>query len=90
MNNLSRPIECEVRERIPQPAPEAEVVVEEVEVSPAWSSYEQQEQGSHAVIHGGRRWTVTVEPGEEVHLEARYVVKIYANNEVVGGNRRER
>jgi hypothetical protein len=32
---------------------------------------------------------MTIEPGQEVRLEANYVVKIYANNEVVGGNRRE-
>lgn len=89
VNNLSRTIECEVRERIPQPAADAEVVVEEISVEPAWNVYEQDEQGKHNVIRGGRKWSMTIEPGQEVRLEANYVVKIYANNEVVGGNRRE-
>jgi hypothetical protein len=89
VNNLTRTIECEVRERIPQPAPDAEVVIEELSVEPAWNVYEQDEQGKQNVIRGGRKWSLTIEPGQEVNLEANYVVKIYANNEVVGGNRRE-
>ena len=87
VNNLPRAVQCEVRERIPQPADDAEVVVEEVDVTPPWSPYDQEERG--VVVLGGRRWQVTVDAGAEVSLTARYVVKIYANNEIVGGNRRE-
>ena len=87
VNGLGRAVECEVRERIPQPAENAEVVVEEGEVSPAWSAYDQEER--RAKIVGGRRWTVRIDAGAEQKLTAKYVVKIYANNEVVGGNRRE-
>jgi len=87
VNGLGQPIECEVRERIPQPAENAEVVVEEGAVSPDWSAYDQEER--RAKIVGGRRWTVTIAAGAEQKLSAKYVVKIYANNEVVGGNRRE-
>lgn len=87
VNNLERPATCEVRERVPQPAPEAEVVVEEHGVKPPWEPYRQQERGQ--VIEGGRKWLFTVKPGATQKLQAQYRVKLYANNELVGGNRRE-
>lgn len=87
VNNLERPAKCEVRERVPQPAPEAEVVVEEGGIKPAWEPYKQEERGS--LIEGGRRWVFTVKPGATQKLTAQYRVKLYANNELVGGNRRE-
>lgn len=86
-NNLDREATFEVRERIPQPAPDAEVVVDEGKVVPSWEPYTQEER-SH-VVHGGRRWVVTVKPGGSQTLKAHYRVKLYANNEIVGGNRRE-
>ncbi len=86
-NDLPREVQCEIRERIPQPAKDAEVVVEEPLVTPAWEPYDQEERGRP--IEGGRRWKVALPPGQERELRARYVVKIYANNELVGGNRRE-
>ena len=92
VNNLERAIECDVRERIPHPAPDAEVVIEEVNVSPAWEAYDQRDRYAHAhaqILQGGKVWKLTLEPGEQVELLAHYVIKIYANNEVVGGNRRE-
>ena len=79
---------CEVRERIPQPAPDAEVVVEEGAVTPAWEPYTQQERGAKA-LEGGRRWRLTVPANHTQQLSAQYVVKLYANNELEGGNRRE-
>ncbi|HEY4219861.1 MAG TPA: DUF4139 domain-containing protein, partial [Myxococcota bacterium] len=87
VNHLERDIDIEVRERVPLPAPGAEVVVEEQKVDPPWQPYDQEERGQ--VIEGGRRWEVKVARGATHKLTARYVVKIYANNEVVGGNRRE-
>ena len=87
-NNLDRDITCEVRERIPQPAPDAEVVVEEGTVTPAWEPYTQQERGGK-VLEGGRRWRLTVPAHQTQQLSAQYVVKLYANNELEGGNRRE-
>lgn len=92
VNNLERTITCDVRERIPHPAPDAEVVIEEVNVSPPWKRYDQLERLAHAhasILEGGKVWNLTLDPGEQVELLAHYVVKIYANNEVVGGNRRE-
>lgn len=87
-NHLGRAIRCEVRERIPQPAQDAEVVVEEITVDPAWEKYEQVERTSQP-LSGGRRWRIALGAGERRALSARYGIKIYANNEVVGGNRRE-
>lgn len=87
VNHLDRSAECEVRERIPQPDQDAEVVVEEAEVKPPWEAYTQEELG--APLRGGRRWKVVVPAGRALKLEAKYAVKIYANNEIVGGNRRE-
>lgn len=87
VNHLDREARCEVRERIPQPEEGAEVVVEEGEVRPPWEPYLQDERG--APLRGGRRWNVTVPPSGTIQLAAKYAVKIYANNEVVGGNRRE-
>lgn len=87
VNNLGRSIDVEVRERIPQPDENAEVVVEEGAVSPPWQTYDQRERGR--VLVGGRRWTVQVAPHAELTLKAQYVVKIYANNAISGGNRRE-
>ncbi|MCA9571041.1 MAG: DUF4139 domain-containing protein, partial [Myxococcales bacterium] len=87
-NQLDRPIHAEVRERIPAPAENAEVAVEEVRVEPPWEPWDQRKVGGARVL-GGRRWTLDVPAGERTRLEAHYVVKIYANNEVVGGNRRE-
>ncbi|MEZ4317164.1 MAG: DUF4139 domain-containing protein [Myxococcota bacterium] len=86
-NPLPRAIQCEVRERIPQAAKDAEVDVEEVSVAPAWVPYDQLELGRKVL--GGRRWTIEVAPRSSAKLSAHYVVKIYANNEIVGGNRRE-
>jgi hypothetical protein len=86
-NHTDREIVCEVRERIPQPAEEAEVVVEEAEVDPPWEAYKQAERGRE--VQGGRRWQVSIEAGKPRTLKAAYVVKIYAQNELCGGNRRE-
>jgi hypothetical protein len=87
VNNLDREIACEVRERIPQPAPNAEVVVEEGTVTPPWEPYTQEERGRP--LEGGRRWRLGVPANSTRQLSAQYVVKLYANNELDGGNRRE-
>ncbi|MCK5796122.1 MAG: DUF4139 domain-containing protein, partial [Deltaproteobacteria bacterium] len=86
-NHLSRPARCEVRERIPQADENAEVVVEEVKVEPSWEPFDQREE--RRLLRGGRRWRIDIGSGEKKTLRASYVVKIYANNELVDGNRRE-
>jgi hypothetical protein len=87
-NQLGRTVDVEVRERIPQPAPEAEVVVEEGTVEPPWEPYTQTERVARR-LEGGRRWRLSIGAGERAKLRADYVVKIYAMNEIAGGNRRE-
>jgi hypothetical protein len=87
VNNLDREVACEVRERIPQPAADAEVVVEEGTITPAWEPYTQEERGTP--LEGGRRWRLSVPANSTRQLSAQYVVKLYANNELDGGNRRE-
>ncbi len=87
VNRLPRPIRCEVRERIPQAAEGAEIVVEESLVEPAWEVFDQRPQGEK--LEGGRLWKLALEPGQSVSLQAEYIVKVYIKNEVVGGNRRE-
>ncbi len=87
VNHLGRSARCEVRERIPQADENAEVVVEEVAVEPPWERYDQSERQRE--LYGGRRWKVEIAAGAKQRLRAGYVVKIYANNELVGGNRRE-
>ena len=87
VNNLSRSIAIEVRERLPVPQKDAEVVVEEGAVSPLWQVWDQTQ--FNRPIEGGRRWRLSIDAGATQRLEAEYVVKIYANNELAGGNRRE-
>ncbi len=86
-NRLGRDVQIAVRERIPQPATDAEVDVAEVSIEPAWGEWDQREVGPKLL--GGRQWEVEVPANGSLPLNAHYVVKIYANNEVVGGNRRE-
>jgi hypothetical protein len=87
VNHLGRAVEIEVRERVPVAAPNAEVQVSERDVTPAWEVWDQQERGE--VIKGGRRWQITVEAGATSTLKARYVLRLFSNAEIQGGNRRE-
>lgn len=88
VNHLGRTIDIEVRERVPTASAGAEVQVSEREVKPTWDAYDQEERGE--VIDGGRRWRVSVDAGASQALTARYVLRLFSNAEVQGGNRRER
>ena len=87
VNHLQRPIDIEVRERVPVPAPQAEVQVEERDVTPTWEAWDQMERGE--IIEGGRRWQIVVDAGAQQTLKARYVLRLFSNAEIQGGNRRE-
>ena len=87
VNHLSRAIDIEVRERVPVPAPNAEVQVEERAVTPPWQVWDQLERGE--IVDGGRRWEVVVAAGATAPLQARYVLRLFSNAELQGGNRRE-
>jgi len=86
-NRMSRDAKIEVRERIPIPQPDAKVDVNITQVTPEWEKYEQQER--NAPIKGGYRWRLNVPAGEERELIADYTIKIFVDNELVNGNRRE-
>jgi hypothetical protein len=86
-NRLSTIAALEVRERVPQPAPEEkDVKVEEVKVEPAWQALEG--PIDDAVVHGQKRWRVNVPPGQRAVLTAQYAIRIPADKMLVGGNRR--
>ncbi len=85
-NNRAEAVDVEVRERLPTVRDkEEDIRVEVLSVEPRWEPYEQDE----TKLLGGHLWRVVVEPGAKTKLEASYVVRIAAKNELVGGNRRE-
>jgi hypothetical protein len=93
-NHMSCAATVEVRERVPiaaqAQAEDIAVVVEQV--SPKWDDYEPDRaavSGGNPKLEGGRVWKVEVPAGSKRELSATWVVKIPANHEVIGGNRRE-
>lgn len=76
----------EVRERVPvlrEDEDDIEVRVERSE--PKWSPYKSDDD----TLEGGYRWKIPLARGEKHILKAKYVIKISAKNELVGGNRRD-
>jgi len=86
-NRLANEARIEIRERIPVPQEGEKVDVELGKVSPQWHKYEQEERGKP--IQGGYRWRIKVPGQQQAKLSAQYTIKTYADNEVIGGNRRE-
>jgi len=86
-NDLGHPVDVEVRERVPIPDGDAEVAVDVVASEPTWTAYDQEERGE--TVEGGHRWRLQLPARSQQQLDAHYVVRLYANHEVVGGDRRE-
>jgi uncharacterized protein (TIGR02231 family) len=86
-NRLANEARIEIRERIPVPQEGEKVDVELGKVSPQWHKYEQEERGQ--LIQGGYRWRIKIPGQQQAKLSAQYTIKTYADNEVIGGNRRE-
>jgi len=88
----TRPVELEVRERIPvarEGDDDIEVVLGKVE--PAWEAWSPPPDSPRdRRLRGGRRWRVQLAAGAKRTLRASYEVKIASKHELVGGNRRER
>ncbi len=85
-NRLAMPVRCEVRERIPIPREgDEEIEVEIVDVEPDWESFAQPQRP----VESGYRWRLTLAAGESRTLRLRYVIRLPASHELVGGNRRE-
>lgn len=86
-NRLATPALVEVRERVPVPeGDEKDLKVEETKTEPKWEVFEKHEDGR--VVNGGRRWRVTVPPGQTMKLVAQYAIRMPADRMLVGGNRR--
>lgn len=92
VENLSaRPIELEVRERVPVTAQgDDDVEVTVGRVDPAWQPYAPEPESVHeGKLRGGWRWRMGVPPSAKRTLRAAYEIKIAGKHELVGGNRRE-
>jgi len=90
-SSLTNVATIEVRERVPTTREgDDEIEVREDEVSPTWERWEPDASDApQGRFDGGRRWRVKLEPGATRTLRARWVIRIAAKNELVGGNRRE-
>ncbi len=85
-NRLARPAHCEIRERLPVPREGDDKIEVELEsVEPAWETFRQPRNP----VEGGYRWRLTLAAGESRSLRLRYVIRLPAKDELVGGNRRE-
>lgn len=85
-----RPVQLEVRERLPRPAPDEEDVEVHVDrVAPAWEPWKPDAASSQAELEGGHRWRIELAPAGKRDLQLDYHVKIAGKHELVGGNRRE-
>ena len=92
VENLSaRPIEVEVRERVPVTAQgDDDVEVTLGRVDPAWERYAPEPEFAHeGKLRGGWRWRTGVPANGKRTLRAAYEIKIAGKHELVGGNRRE-
>lgn len=86
-NRLGVPAEIEVRERVPVvAADEKDLEVKEQEVTPEWTVVEQPIDG--VLVHGLRRWRVTVPARQKTTLTAKFTIRMPADRMLVGGNRR--
>jgi uncharacterized protein (TIGR02231 family) len=82
----SRPVQLEVRERLPRPGPaEEDVEVHLDRVAPAWEPWRPERGG----LEGGHRWRLELAPAGKRDLQLDYHVRIAGKHELVGGNRRE-
>ncbi len=90
-NLAPRPIELEVRERVPVTREgDDDVEVSLGKVDPPWQRYTPDTDGPReARLRGGYRWQLTIPASTKKLLRAAYEVKIAAKHELVGGNRRE-
>jgi len=87
-SRLATKVDIEVRERVPLAATDEKgVELQDEQATPPWERHGLQSDGTEA--KGGRRWRLTLEPGGEKTLTARWTAKIDGKAELVGGNRRD-
>jgi hypothetical protein len=92
VDNLSgRPIDLEVRERVPvvsENEEKVEIALQQVE--PSWERWTPDTDAPHERrLRGGYRWRMQMPAGQKKKLRASYQVEIANKLELVGGNRRE-
>lgn len=87
----ARPVEVEVRERVPvadESDDDVEITLGRVE--PAWEQWTPDPSApKDARLRGAYRWKVAVPPAAKRTVRATYEIKIAGKHELVGGNRRE-
>jgi hypothetical protein len=91
VNHSARPIDVEIRERLPvvdEGDDDIELTVTRTE--PRWERWTPEPDGPHAArLRGGHRWRLAIPAGETRKAVAAYAIRIASKHELVGGNRRE-
>jgi hypothetical protein len=86
-NRLASAVQLELRERVPVvAADEKDLKLEEHDAEPPWTAIDEPEDG--VLVHGQRRWRVTVAAGGRATLTGKYTIRIPNDRVLVGGNRR--
>jgi len=87
----ARPIDIEIRERVPvarEDDDDVEIAINKVE--PAWERWTPDPSApKHERLRGGYRWKLALPVGAKKTARASYEIKIAGKHELVGGNRRE-
>lgn len=88
VNHRTTPTTLEIRERLPQPAPESkeELKVHLLSVKPDWEKYSPPDE---PFLEQAYRWKLKLAPGEKVEAHFRYMIEMSSKLELRGGNRRE-
>ena len=92
VENLSpRPIDIEVRERVPVTREgDEDIDVTAGKVDPAWERWTPDPTAPRDMrLRGGYRWVLVIPATSNKLLRAAYEIKIAGKHELVGGNRRE-
>lgn len=94
VNHRATPTNLEIRERLPQPAPESkeDLKVHLLSVKPDWEKYQASSGHSHSdapFLDHAYRWRLKLAPGEKVETHFRYMIEMSSKLELRGGNRRE-
>lgn len=86
-NRLPSAVQLELRERVPVvAADEKDLKLEEHDAEPPWTAMDEPEDG--VLVHGQRRWRVTIAAGGRATLTGKYTIRIPNDRMLVGGNRR--
>lgn len=87
----ARPVEVEVRERVPVAEDnDDDIEVAIGKVDPAWERWTPDPSApKDERLRGGHRWKLALAPAAKKTVRATYEIKIAGKHELVGGNRRE-